>query len=470
MLTRKEWKIVGAVALAVFMARLDTYIVNISLPSMASYFGVGIGIVSFVLLAYMLVVTSTMLLFGKIGDEVGQRTIFLGGFIVFTAASLLCGLAPRVSFLIFARCLQALGGAMLGTAAFALVKDLVPRERLGAAFGILSTLAAIGVSLGPPLGGIINGLLSWHWIFLVNVPVGALAIFFAYRWIPATLTDTCGSKKGGFDYLGSLSSFLGLFALVYALSQGDDHGWLSPIIIGCILFGAGMLALFVWRERHYASPLLNLRIFASPRFAWPVFAGGFAYLYSAGNFFILPFYLQGVGCTVEQSGLIIAIAPLTSVCMAPLAGVWAKYFNQRVVCATVAAIASSINLFFALALGPTQLWPVVVFLFVHGLCYGVFAPTNNSIVMGAAPAAMAGQASGVFQTIINLGLAMGVCSFEFVYRMNLPMHTFVNLTPDNANTLAPVLVHATKVVYFFGTAIWGLVLIGTMMGIRGDKG
>ncbi len=169
---RKYYPVILCIAFAVFMVRLDGYIVNISLPTIARYFQVGTSEVSWIVLIYLLVMTGCMLILGKLGDRFGLKRIFLMGYLVFSVSSLFCGLAPTIHTLDLARAVQGVGGAMMIVSAFAIVSRLLPEHLTGWAFGVCSFANSLGIMVGSPLGGFITGFFSWKWIFLINVPIG----------------------------------------------------------------------------------------------------------------------------------------------------------------------------------------------------------------------------------------------------------------------------------------------------------
>ncbi|MBC8461990.1 MAG: MFS transporter, partial [Deltaproteobacteria bacterium] len=232
------------------MVLLDSNIVNISLPEIASYFNISTTEVVQITLIYLLMISSTLIIFGKLADKYGVKRIFVTGFSVFTVSSLLCGLATTFPLLLGARTLQSLGGSMLYATAIALITRFIPSARRGWAFGIFSPVSSLGMLIGNPLGGLITGMLNWHWIFLINIPIGVLAILFAVRIIPSDKQETKSSpRKSGFDLLGSLLSFAGLALLVFFLSKGKELGWDSMVTITGLLSSVLLLVVFVLWER-----------------------------------------------------------------------------------------------------------------------------------------------------------------------------------------------------------------------------
>jgi len=425
-LSESQWKyfpIVLSVAFASFMARCNNYIVNISLPSISQYFHLGTGEVSRIVVSYLLVITCTLLLFGKLGDRFGLKRIFTWGYFAFVGGSLLCGVAWSIFALIFFRCLQGLGAAMLLATSFAIISKFLPKDRLGWAFGITSTSSALGVATGAPLGGIITGYLSWHWIFLLNVPFGIAAIYVAGRSIPseAALSETPSSERERFDLLGVLVSFACLSSLLGALNNGRQMGWGSFPILSLFLLSAALLGLFIIRERRCKNPLLDLHLFLNLKFTFALLATFMAYLLISGNAFLLPFYLELVkGLNTQQSGMVLLVYSLIYVFLSSSAGRLSDRVIPAVLCIVAMISATLCSLTFSFTLQMQGLWPVLVFLVWLGLSLVLFFSPNNNQVMNQAPEGKQGTVSGIFNTTTNLSMAMGVALFEAVFSGVLP--------------------------------------------------
>ena len=406
--------IVITVAFGAFMSKLDSYIVNISLPTIAERFHVTSAEVSWVILVYLLVSTSTLLLFGKLGDRFGMRRVFFFGYLLFTVGSLLCGAAMSLGMLIAARFVQGLGCAMILAIAFAVIPRFLPPEKTGWAFGIASTGAALGIAIGAPAGGIITGFLSWRWVFFVNIPFGIFAMYAVNRYIPDEDTATSGKLgRAGFDIFGAALSFGGLALFIYALSTGWDFGWTSVRILGSFGASFALLAAFFVREAKCAEPLLELALFKSFHFTAAVTSTLFAYMLLAGNGFLLPFYLEtGKKVPTQTVGFIIMIYSVIYMAVGPYAGRISDKIRPSTLCAFAMLSAAACSFVFAFTLDMPGLIPVVTFLIWIALSFGFFISPNNNQVMRLAPAHKQGSASGVFNTVNSLGLALGVCLFE----------------------------------------------------------
>jgi MFS family permease len=232
-----------------------------------------------VVLVYLLVSTSTLLLFGKLGDRFGLRKVFFLGYLLFTIGSLLCGVALSLDMLILSRFIQGIGCAMLTAIASQSYPDSCPTRSRGGHSALRPRGRLSVLAVGAPAGGIITGFLSWRWVFLVNVPFGIFAMYAVNRYIP----DEDGSRsrdlrKAGFDILGAGLSFAGLALLVYGLNTGREFGWTSPRIMGCFALAIVLLAAFLIREIKCDEPLLDLRLFKKFRFSAAIASTLFAYM------------------------------------------------------------------------------------------------------------------------------------------------------------------------------------------------
>jgi EmrB/QacA subfamily drug resistance transporter len=273
--------------------------------------------VSWVATAYLLVMAGCVLIFGKVSDLIGFKKIFLSGFIIFTIGSFACGLLPELfhSFLMLvgSRAFQAIGGAMMTAIAPAMVTAYIPMEKKGKAMGIIMTVAALGMAIGPTIGGVLTQYLSWHWIFFINVPVGIVAVLLGAKVIPEPVR---GAEVTGFDWTGSVLICAGLAALLFSLSEGDALGWTSVYITGAFVIAVLTLGWFVLHELKTADPLLELRLFYNKNFLVTNLIMALVFFSFAGVNYLLPFYLKYVqGYETSTAGLI-----LTSLSFAMMAG------------------------------------------------------------------------------------------------------------------------------------------------------
>ena len=461
---RKYLWLLFSIVFAGFIYQLDSCIVNISMPTLARDFRVGTNDISFVVLSYLLVVSSTLLLFGKLADRIGARKVFLWGYVVFTAGTLLCGVSPSLPILLLSRCVQGLGGSMLLTSAFAGVSRFMPPEVTGWAFGILSTASGLGLALGGPMGGFISSLVSWRWIFLVQVPFGIVATFVAWKVIPRESSVAQGSVEGEarppFDIPGAVLSFLGLLAVVYALSMGQEKGWMSPGIVFCFIFSAASLSALILWERRCPDPLLHLNLFKNLEFTFPILGRFFASLASGGILFLLPFYLELIkNLDTGRSGLMISIYSIILVAIAPLSGRISDKCPPRLMSALAMLSASASGLVFAFTLPFAGLFWVTLFLCWAALSYGFFYPPNNLLIMRAVPCSELGIASGIMAATWTLGLSLGVSAFESVFSAGMAAAGVPAGTHIFAGASLPALLSGFGYAYGFGAMICALALI-----------
>jgi EmrB/QacA subfamily drug resistance transporter len=408
-------------ALAPFMASLDTYVVNISLPAIARNFHVDTSGVSWVVLAYLLALTGTLLIFGRLGDRFGLKRVFLTGFAVFTAASLLCGIAPGIHLLILARFLQGIGAAMLLSMGSALITRSVPAEYQGAAFRFCATAVALGIMLGTPLGGLLTGYASWHWIFLINIPVGAVAIACCQRVLPSDSSAPRSDNTERFDATGAGLIFASLLLLVYALNSGGERGWTSPWILGTAAAGIVLLILFLSWERRTASPLLDLSLFRDRAFTAGNLANCGAAAFLAGNNFLLPFYLeQKLHLQPQQAGLVMLVYSLVYMAASLGTGRLVDRAPPALLGAWAMLLGSAAALGFALTLGAGGLMSVMPYLVALAIGYALFIPSNNHMIMTLAPEGKLGVVSGLYRMEVYLSMVVGVVLLGGVFHRFLP--------------------------------------------------
>lgn len=416
---RNDYAIVLSVAFASFIARLNLYTVNVSLPTISNAFNVGTPEASRIITSYLLIITSTLILFGKMGDRIGFKGMFINGYFVFVAGSVLCGLSQGIGTLTGARFLQGLGSSMLLATSFAIIAKCIPKDRLGWAFGINATATAIGVAAGAPLGGIIAGYLSWRWIFLLNVPLGIIAIICARLWIPDM--DRQGdddSRKSfrNFDFSGAMLSFIALAALLYGVSSGSERGWTSHITYISLAVFVIFFSLFLSFEKRHKDPLLDMAILKNKPFSLALTATALAYMLIAGNAFLLPFYLEIMkGLTSAATGMVLLVYSFIYVFVSPYAGRLSDKTNPIIMC-VVAMLSAAVNsIVFSFSLNLEGLIPVYLFLAWLGFSYVFFLSPVNSLVMALAPKGKEGIGSGLLNTAINLSMVFGVAIFELVF-------------------------------------------------------
>ena len=461
---KQRW-IIYSIAFSAFMVMLDNYIVNISLPAISKSFNVGIDGVSWIVIVYLLILTSAIPFFGKLGDRVGLIKLFIAGYIVFVSGSLLCGISPSLYMLIFSRFLQALGGAVLYTVPSAIITRFLPPEKRGYSFGILATAAAVGFAMGSPLGGLITANFGWPWVFLINIPIGFIAIIIVLRKFPREQEIALVHKK--FDIPGVFYCFFWLITLMFSLNMGRKFGWTSPLIVVSFLMSIIFLFLFIRQEHYFKFPLLDLKLFRIKGFTYPNLANFFVFMAANGTNFVLPFYLMfALEISAEKAGVVLMAFPLINMIIGPLAGKASdKMVSSRLLCIIGASISLIATIIFPFTMYFQGLWPVISFLFITGFSLGIFLPPNNNQIMSTAPKDSPGMASGILRTLTNLGSVIGVAVFEITFSF---FFIGKNSTTGNqikvlSNFSPESIVKGLHYVIIFAAVLYGLALLFSVL-------
>jgi EmrB/QacA subfamily drug resistance transporter len=402
----RSWLVLVAVGTGAFMSALDGSVVNATLPVIRRALGSDVATIEWAVTVYLLVVSGLLLTFGRLGDMRGHKRIYVMGFGIFLAGSILCGLAPSAGALVAARGLQAVGGAMLFANSAAILTANFPPERRGQALGLQATMTYLGLTTGPSLGGWLATWLGWRSIFYINVPISILAIIFSIRFIPADPAPKQGER---FDLAGAATFIAGLVTLLLALNQGHAWGWTAAPIVGLLIGAVVFLAAFIFIESRVPSPMLDLNLFKARIFSAAAASAVLNYICLYSITFVLPFYLiQGRGLNPAQAGLILTAQPLIMAIAAPLSGTLSDRIGSRLLSPVGMAILA-VGLFLLSRLTATSPFSaVVVGLAVAGLGTGIFISPNTSALMGAAPRGRQGIASGILATSRNVGMALGI--------------------------------------------------------------
>src|SRR3954453_6720426 len=327
-----KWWALVTVAIGTFMATLDSSIVNVSLPSILKYFNSDLATIQWVVLAYLLTITSLLLTFGRLADIWGRKKVYTIGFGIFTVGSLLCGLSGSPLQLIFSRVLQAVGAAMTQANGLAITNAVFPGKERGRALGINGTVVATGTTLGPTIGGLLVGAFGWQSIFLVNIPVGIIGIAMAFSILEEERIST--RREGAaarFDPLGAILISVALVTLLLALNRGDEVGWLSAQILALFVVAIVCFVSFVIVERRVVAPILDLALFRVRAFATGSLAALCSFLAISANAFLMPFFLQLVlGYDPARAGLLLTPTSLTLAVVAPLSGWLSDRLGARI--------------------------------------------------------------------------------------------------------------------------------------------
>jgi EmrB/QacA subfamily drug resistance transporter len=404
---------VASLSLAVLLSSLGTSIANVGLPALARAFGASFQGVQWVVLAYLLAITTLIVSVGRLGDILGRRRLLLGGIALFTTASAACGAAPTLWMLIAARAAQGLGAAVMMALAMAFVGETVPKERTGSAMGLLGTTSAIGTALGPSLGGVLIAGLGWRAIFLVMVPLGITALLLAHRHLPA---DRAGKPAAGFDGLGTL--LLALTLATYALAMTMGRGRFGMLNVALLLGAALGIGLFVRAERKAASPLIRLAMLRDRVLRAGLATSALVSTVIMVTLVVGPFYLsRALGLDAARVGLVLSVGPLVAALTGAPAGRLVDRLGTR--SPTLAGLAGMAAGCLTLSLLPASLGvagyiaPIVIV--TAG--YALFQTANNTAVMAEVPAEQRGVVSGMLNLSRNLGLITGASVMGAVFAL-----------------------------------------------------
>jgi EmrB/QacA subfamily drug resistance transporter len=429
---RYKWTALSNTTLGAFMATLDSSIVIISLP--AIFRGIGldplepsnISYLLWMLMGYLVCTAVLVVTFGRLGDIYGRVRMYNAGFAVFTAASIALSLTPghgssAAIYLIVMRVVQGIGGAMLLANSTAILTDAFPINERGRAMGINSIAAIAGSFIGLVLGGV---LADWNWrlVFWVNVPFGIFGTVWAYR----KLRELGTKKKARIDWLGNITFAIGLVALLTGITYGiqpyggHNMGWTSPMVIGCLVLGVGLLLAFGVIELHVEDPMFNLRLFRIRAFAAGNVAGLLAAIGRGGLQFMLIIWLQGIwlplhGYRFEATPLWAGIfmIPLTVglLVSAPIAGQLSDRYGARgfATGGMLLAAATFLGLMFLPA--DFSYWTFALLIFLNGVGTGIFVPPNTTAIMNSVPSDQRGAASGMRATFQNTGTVLSIGIF-----------------------------------------------------------
>ena len=400
-----NWVILAAI-LGSGIAFLDSTVVNVALPAIDGDLDTGLSGLQWTVDAYLLTLSALLLLGGALGDEYGRKRMFVVGLVWFTVASVLCGIAPDIGTLIGARALQGVGGALLVPGSLALISASFHEDDRGAAIGAWSGLTGVATAIGPFLGGYFVDAVSWRLVFLINVPLAAVALWVTLRHVPESSDPQAGRMP---DFAGAATVTLGLGGLVFALIQGPAHGF-SPVVIAAGVLGAAALIAFPFVERRVSSPLVPLEIFKSRQFSG---ANGTTFVVYAGlgvALFLVVFEMQRVlGYSAVQAGT--ATLPITVLMLflSPRAGRLSQRIGPRLPM-TIGPLIVAVGLFLLARIGPNSSYfsGILPGLVVFGLGLATTVAPLTAAVLGAVEERHVGVGSGVNNAVARVAGLLSV--------------------------------------------------------------
>ncbi|MBD0329538.1 MAG: MFS transporter [Thermoleophilia bacterium] len=403
--TRKWWTLV-AVSLGLFMIMLDNTVVNVALPSIQRDLGVGLAELQWIVAGYALAFAALLLTGGKLADRYGRRLVFVVGLVVFTAASLACGLADSGEFLIGARVVQGVGAALMNPATLSIISATFPPEQRGAAIGIWAGVSALALAIGPLVGGVVTQHIDWTWIFFVNIPVGVLAVVAGVLLIDESRDS---SREQRLDVPGLATSGIGLFALTYALIEANGYGWTSGRILASLAVAVAALAAFALLEHRQRLPMLDLSLFRSGTFTGANLVILLAALAMFGVFFFVSLYMQNIlGYSAVQAGAAFLPMTILIILVAPVAGRLTDRIGSRAFM-TVGMTLVGLQLLYFSRLGAdagyAELFPALV---VGGVGMALTMTPSAAAATRAVPVDKAGVGAAVLNSFRQVGGSLGI--------------------------------------------------------------
>jgi EmrB/QacA subfamily drug resistance transporter len=452
-----KWWALSCTSLGMLLATINSGTLIIALPDLERSLHTGLLELVWVILVYMIASTVLVLSAGRLSDQFGRKNAYIGGFLLFAFASLGAGFAANGTQLILWRIVQGIGGAFLFANAAAIVTDSFPREQLGLAMGTNTMVAAVGLVIGPVLGGALVAI-SWHWVFWFNVPF-ALA---GCLWAWAILHEITGrSEDTRFDFFGTLTFLIGLTGLVLGISKGGISGWNSPVVIGGLVAAAVFLPMFVLIERHSKAPMLDLAIFRSRLFSAAAAAAFINGLARFALMFVFVFYFQGVqGDSPILAGIKLAPLAVGMLISSPLAGIWADRRGSRgMAVAGMLVTAAGLALMTTLQRDSTY-WASGAFMFIVGLGSGMFNSPNTAAMMGTVAPHRRGIAAGARVLVQNTGAVLSIAFVLAVVTSSVPKTVLFKVFSGLANHISNA--QLTPFIANMHTALWTLSIISVV--------
>src|SRR4051794_8405223 len=419
-----KWWALSCTSLGMLLATINSGTLIIALPDLERALGTGILELVWVILAYMIASTVLVLTAGRLSDLFGRKQAYVGGFVLFGLASLGAGFAPDGNVLILWRVLQGIGGAFLFANAAAVVTDAFPREQLGLAMGTNTMVAAVGLVIGPVLGGALVAI-SWNWVFWFNVPCALFGSVWAFMILRELAKP---DSVRGFDIPGVLTFVVALTGIVFGLSRGGLDGWTDPLTYVPLIVGILLMPVFIYIEAHHRAPMLDLTIFKNRLFAAATAAAFINGLSRFALLFLFVFYFQGVkGDDPIKAGIELAPMAIGMLIASPLAGIWADRRGSR----TLAAVGMFLGA--AALAGMTTLgvhspyWQAALWLFIVGVGSGMFNSPNTAAMMGTVPVHRRGIAAGARTMLQNTGAVISIAFVLAIVTSSVPKQTLFSI-------------------------------------------
>jgi EmrB/QacA subfamily drug resistance transporter len=418
--SRAKWLTLIAACVGLMMLYIDLFIVNVALPAIARDLGASLGAASWTISGYVLMIAVLPMGLGRLGDIWGQRRLYLGGLALFVLASLACAAAPTIGALIAARVIQGIGAAIMTPATLTITTRAFPAHQRGMAIGIYGGVAGVGLVAGPVLGGLLVHGDNWRGIFLINGPVGLVAIALALLFVPEARDE---NAPPAVDWWGLALLSAGLGGLMLALTLIGSRPWYSPAVWGSVVVGIALLAAFVAVEARVRWPLIDLAIFRNGPFVLTALS---FFLFSAALFGSQPYwslFMQNFwGFTPLQGGLAFVPATATIAVLTPLTGLLAQRAGSKLrFYAAAGVFALGLGGVYVALIGPTSTYVngLLPALLVRGIGIPFFSTCATLALLSAVPQGQAGLASGTLGMARNIGTAFGVATLGVIFNQQI---------------------------------------------------
>ncbi len=434
---KTDWSVVIVILIGTFMAVLNGSIVNVALPKIMSIFNTTPNSIQWILSGYMMTLGVVMPVTGYLADTFGYKRMYIIAMAIFVLGSCLCGLSWNVPSLVAARIIQAIGGGIMQPLGMAFIYRVTPREKIGMTMGIWGIAAMAAPAIGPTLGGYLVEYVDWRLIFYINVPIGILNLWLA----SLRLKETELIKGEIIDVFGFVSSTIGLFCLLFALSQGTKHGWTSVYIVSLFATAVIMLTAFVVNELNHPAPLLELRLFKNPLFTISTIIGSFLNIGMFAAMFLLPILLQNVlGQTAMKTGLLLFPAAIATAIFMPLSGKIFDKYGARSIVLTGLIIVTLTTFMVGRFNAMTPFSIMTIWLVLRGVGMGLSMMPVTTLGMATVPIHLTSKASAMGNVIRQVAASLGIAMFTTIMQTRQVFHytayaQAVNLKATDALTM-----------------------------------
>lgn len=442
-----KWQAFIIVSIGIFMSTLDGSILNIANPTLAKSFQISMQQVQWIVTAYMLIITASLIFLGRLGDKIGSDKIYAAGFIIFTLGSLLCSISPSFALLIGSRLVQGIGASMMMATGMGIISNTFPPQERGKALGLTGMIVGFGNMTGPSLGGFLVAHFAWPVIFLINVPIGLLGFYLALRFLPK---QTRNQDLHGYDLPGTLIFALIIGLFIYTLSGAEK------ISITLLLIALMLIMAFYYIEKKSRQPMLELELFKIKNFVYGNIMALGIYVTQTTVFFLLPFYMESIlKLSPSFTGLLMTITPVSMAITAPLAGTLSDKIGSRKILSVSLLTVTGAYVVFSTLNGQLSLVKLVCGLVLLGIGMGMFGSPNNSSIFASIPREKAGYGGGFIATVRNLSFAIGIAGSVSIFSIVLSVSQ-KTMAYNNAY------IHASNTVYQIAA---GITLMGFIFSL-----